>query len=235
MIQACIWHQSRQSSAVLKRASERLRKVMEAQPEGSAGAQQINATSTLDGHAALHTRSLPPPIPGQHSSAALPAPSSLGPGSAQLRRHNRTHSGHVPKSNAPSSSYAQPSYPWTPTSEAGVDLYPEASGASDTSNASFYTAAEDGAESSAPSFAERPPSGIPGGKRDGRADRPSPLGANAGAGHPPLPTILTGSRSSFSHHAQVCIRGPCPIMCQTDASWHHENRKYCQSTSRVQA
>ena len=151
---------------------------MEAQSEGSAGPQQINATSLFDPNATLHAQSLPPPSP---ADGATPPPAPTGP---LLRGHNRTHSGHVLKSNVPSSSYAATAHLRNPWAE--VDQV-ESSAASDTSNASFYTAAEDGVESSGPSFADRPARGgdrpaLLGpslGDRFGRGDRPSPLGTGS--------------------------------------------------------
>ncbi len=178
---------------------------MEAQSEGSAGPQQINATSLFDPNATLHARSLPPPSP---AGDATPLPPPAG---QLLRGHNRTHSGHVPKSNAPSSSYVAAAQMRNPFIDG--DLQVESSAASDVSNASFYTAAEDGVESSGPSYADRPSRGAdrPGllgpipGDRFGRADRPSPLGAGADRGpHPSLPPIATGNASTFSHFSQVC-------------------------------
>ena len=178
---------------------------MEAQAEGGAGQQQISANSLFDPRATLHAQSLPPPSP---SGAATPPPAPAGP---LLRGHNRTHSGHVPKSNAPSSTFAATAQLRNPFA-VDPDLQVESSAASDTSNASFYTAAEDGVESSQTSFADRPPRGadrpaLAGpslGDRFGRAERPSPLGAGAERGaYPPLPPIATGSTSTFSHHTQA--------------------------------
>ena len=194
---------------MLKRASERLRKVMEAQSEGSAGAQQITATSALEAAPAFHTRSLPPPTPPQASGAGAPAVGAVGP---PLRRHTRTHSGNIPKVSAHTPTY----YGRHPFSEPEMAVEPSA--ASDASNSSFYTAAEDGVESSGPSYADRPHRGVDRssaggpfqGDRPPRAERPSPLGADRGA-QPPLPPIATGSNSRFTHHAQVGYAPACKL------------------------
>ena len=182
---------------------------MEAQSEGSAGAQQINASSALGGPTALHTRSLPPPTPSQASGAGTPPAGTVGP---PVRRHTRTHSGNIPKINAP-----PPTYGRSPVSEPELSVEPSA--ASDASNSSFYTAAEDGVESSGPSYADRSHRGMDrptaagyvAGDRPPRAERPSPLGVGADrAAQPPLPPVATGNHSRFTHHAQVgCLSQGC--------------------------
>ncbi|KAK9819430.1 hypothetical protein WJX74_002869 [Apatococcus lobatus] len=190
----------RQSSAVLKRASERLRKVMEAQSEGSAGPQQIIASSALSSAPAFHTRSLPPPSPPQASGAGVLPVGTVGP---PVRRHTRTHSGNIPKLNTPPSTYAGRN----PFSEPDPSVQPSA--ASDASISSFYTAVEDGVESGGPSFVDRSQrdanrSGGPfAGDRAPHTQRPSVLGAGADrSAQSPLPPIATGN-SRFAHHAQV--------------------------------
>lgn len=174
---------------------------MEAQSEGSSGAQQINATSALGGTTALHTRSLPPPNPSQASGAATPPAGTVGP---PVRRHTRTHSGNIPRINA-----QPPTYGRNPFLE--PELAVEPSAASDASNSSFYTAVEDGVESSGPSYADRAHRGVErpaagaAGDRPPRAERPSPLGVGADrVAQPPLPPVATGNHSRFTHHAQVC-------------------------------